>query len=346
MTPGVADLVDPRVAARFAARFAAAGPLDGSYLLDDLDAHFAALVAEAEPLVEEETGFAVGSPSTSRVLSRGEWASANVDSMLQLLAPLLERWDERVAGNPAVAVARMAYRPALGAQMGAVLGFLSRRVLGQYDVLVAGGNEVWFVGANIVAMERRFGFIPRDFRLWVVLHELTHRAQFEFNPWLREHFLASVREFLGSVEMDLGSFLARALEVLRNPRDEKPPGLRLLGPEQRARFDRLQAFMSVVEGHGSFVMDRIAERRIPTHARIRGTLRSSVASAPLMTKILYRLLGLDLKRKQYEEGQRFFDDVTAAAGRPGVTACFRGPEALPSLEEIRSPEAWLERVRA
>lgn len=341
-SPSGRSLID--VAARVATRLAARGPLDGSYLMEGVAESLAGLVAEAEPLVAEETGFEASSPAAARVLGRAEWAAANVDSILTLMAPLLEKAEHRMAEAPFGGFARRAYRPALGAQLGAALGFLSHKVLGQYDVLVGRTDEVWFVGPNIVLLERRLGFVPRDFRLWVALHELTHRAQFEGNPWLRPHFLTSVHELLASLEMDARTLVERALEAARHPEDPTPIGVRMLAPDQREQFDRLQALMTVVEGHGNFVMDRVAARVIPTQARMRRTLRAQAAAAGPVAKLIQRLLGLDLKRRQYEEGQAFFEAVDRAAGKQGVAACFGSPERLPAPDEIASPERWIQRV--
>lgn len=335
-------LVDVDVAARFAARFASGGPLDRSYLMDGLDRHLEALTAEAYPLVAAETGFILDTPPIARVLSRNEWAAANIESMVGLMTPLLERIEEKLAANPAGDLARLAYRPLLGVQLGTILGLLSHRVLGQYDVLVAASDEVWFVGTNIVLMERRMGFVPRDFRLWVVLHEVTHRAQFQGNPWLRDYFLELVQDLFDSVQLDPRSFFERVVETIRHPEADLP--VAILGPEHREKFDKLQAFMSVIEGHGNFVMDRIAEGLIPTQPRMKRTLQARAAASGPIAKLLRRLLGLELKRQQYEQGQNFFNAVYEAGGSDAVRATFSSPEALPALEEIQDPSRWLHRV--
>jgi coenzyme F420 biosynthesis associated uncharacterized protein len=208
---------------------------------------------------------------------------------------------------------------------------------------------VWFVGPNVVITERRFGFVPRDFRLWVATHELTHRAQFEGNAWLRGYFGGLVHDLLSSLELQPMSLLERALKVVGSsgsPGSDDgttPIGVRLLDEDQRRIFNRLQAMMSVVEGHGNFLMDAVGAATIPTQARMRRSLQSGSWEGPL-GKVMRRLLGLDLKRAQYEEGQKFFDAVSAAAGRDGVRAVFASAESLPTLEEIRSPELWLARI--
>jgi coenzyme F420 biosynthesis associated uncharacterized protein len=340
--PG-AQLIDLTVASKVAARVAAAGALQGSYLLDDLEASLAALVAEAESLVAEETQWGALPPASALVLSRSAWADANIESMLVIIDPLLDKVEDRIGDRPGARLARLASGPALGVQLGTVLGFLSRHVLGQYDLIVGRPHEVWFVGPNLVQTERRFGFVPRDFRLWVALHELTHRAQFEGTPWLREHFLGMVRTLLGSLEVDARVLLARVLEASRRPGTDPFP-FRILEPGQRELFEQLQALMTVIEGHGNFVMDRIGQEVIPTQDRMRRTLRDVQSSSGPVARIVSKLLGLDLKRRQYEEGQHFFERVFARGGSEAVRRTFTAPQALPSMQEVRSPETWLRRT--
>lgn len=334
---------DIRNAAKFAARIATAAGVESTYLLEDLEDDFAALIAEADPAVQEETGFILSTPTRPRIMSRGEWASANVDSMLVLLVPLLKRIEQKVA-RPMSGLASLAYRPVLGAQMGAVLGFLSQRVLGQYDVFSEQRDEVWFIGANVVTMERRFGFVPRDFRLWIALHELTHRAQFEGNPWLARYFLDEINGLLEALDLDARSFFRRAVGRLTSSRENGAPwAISLLDSDQKKKFDELQAFMSVIEGHGNFIMDRIAFRTIPSADRMRRTLRGAVPTG-IAARVIGKMLGLDMKKRQYEEGQEFFDQLMEKGGRDATAAVFKSHEMLPSLDEVRSPEKWLARA--
>lgn len=343
----MSNLVDVAVANRFAARFASPGALAQSYLLDGLQESFEEIVREAEPLIAEESGFRPAEPAVARVLTREEWATANVTSMLELMSPLLDKVQHKMAsrGTPG---ARMAYGAALGAQLGTVLGFLSQRVLGQYDILMAHQNQVWFVGPNIVLMERQYGFIPRDFRLWVALHELTHRAQFEANGWVRPYFLSLVSQMIGSMDLDAKTLMDRMAGALKpaakNGDPATPLAFRLLEPAQLEIFNRLQAFMSVIEGHGNFVMDRAAGNRIPSQPRMSAVLRGGGTIVGPVAKIIGKLLGFELKKAQYVQGQKFFEAVYAAAGRAAVSACFESEEKLPSLEEVRAPELWLKRL--
>lgn len=344
MTPSpssAGDLIDVGLAKRVASRLASSGLLPSSYLLHDIEQQMSSLVQEASPLVEEETGFHPQGEARAVLMSRAEWAAANIGGITSLMAPFLSRVEEKMEEGRGGVLARRAYRPALGLQLGAVMGFISQRVLGQYDLLSARAGEIWFVGTNLVVMERRMGFVPRDFRLWVAMHEVTHRVQFEANPWLGDHFLSSVKELMESIPLDLGSLLGRLSEAVRSK--EGSPAPALLGGRERKLFEDLQGFMSLIEGHANFVMDRAAEGKIPTQPRMRRTLRSRAALEGPLATFLRRLLGLDLKRMQYEEGQRFVECIFEKGGRPAVATCFSSPQILPTLDEIRSPDRWLAR---
>lgn len=344
----MSGLVDEAVASKFAAMFAQPGSLDQSYLLDGLQESFEELTREAEPLIAEESGFVSPHPAVARVLNRQEWASANVTSMLELMSPLLDKMQKRMDTTQVFPGAKFAYKAALGAQLGTVLGFLSQRVLGQYDILMGHQNQVWFVGPNIVMMERRFGFLPRDFRLWIVLHELTHRSQFEANPWVRPHFMGLVNQMLDSMDVDAKTLAERMLSSFKpngkSGDDGTPIVFRMLQPEQLEIFNTLQAFMSVIEGHGNFVMDRVGEGRIPSMPRMTQALRGGGTVGSPLARLIAKVLGFELKKAQYVQGQLFFDAVYASAGSPGVKAVFHSVEALPTLEEVKSPERWLSRV--
>lgn len=337
-------LIDERVATRVAARLSSQSPLDGSYLLEGLDEQLAALVGQAEPMIKAETGFAFPPGAKAVVMSRSQWASANVAPMLQLMGPLLEKAEEKMKRAPVSPLASLAYGPMLGAQIGAVLAFLSQRVLGQYD-LIGHAGEVWFVGPNLVLTERRFGFVPRDFRLWVAVHELTHRAQFTGNPWMQRYFHEQVGGLLEVMDFDASRALRRLADGMRTPGRDGGLMIGLLEPEQLERFNKLQAFMSVIEGHANFVMDRVAESHIPTQPRMRATLKSGATAGGVVAKLLSKLLGLDLKKAQYRQGQDFFEALQKEAGAGAVAACFESAENLPSMDEIRDPQSWLLRLR-
>jgi coenzyme F420 biosynthesis associated uncharacterized protein len=234
---------------------------------------------------------------------------------------------------------------------------LSTRVLGQYDLLlteeaIEDQDIVYFVGPNVVTLEQRYGFEPREFRLWLALHEVTHRCQFTAIPWMRDHFLSLVEEGLGSLDPDPSRF-AEALKRLteeiragRNPlRDNGALGL-VATPEQLEGLHRIQALMSLLEGHGDVTMDRAGAAAIPSAARFSEVLRQRRNQTKGPAKLLLQLIGMEAKFRQYEEGEKFIAAVEKSGGPKLLDRAWRGPEWLPSLTEIRDPSVWISRVGA
>lgn len=322
-------------------------PLEGTYHETRLRRDAPGLVARASELVSEETGLTGSGVPEVEVVSRGEWAETNVASFTRLLAPAEERLGAYTGVGSGIA------GRVVGAEMGAVLGFLSRKVLGQYElVLPTGdgdfGDSVLFVGGNILKMERDHSFRPDEFRFWVALHESTHRLQFLGVPWLRGYFLGLVDQLVASASPEPGR-IARVGAQLQEAAAAGEPlfdeaglfGL-LASPEQREVIDRVQALMSLLEGHGHVVMDRIGERELVTQRRMSRILKARRADK--RTAAFMRLIGLELKLKQYELGERFIDGVEDRASWEALSLAWESPEALPTLDEIADPEAWLKRV--
>jgi len=206
------------------------------------------------------------------------------------------------------------------------------------------------VGPNILALEKRFAFPPREFRLWLALHEVTHRAQFTGVPWLRTHYLGLVDEVLGAVDPDPKRFIAALGRVVDDLRDGRRPledgGLAavLASPEQRVALDRVAGLMSLLEGHGDVTMDRAGADQIPSAARFGRVLRQRRQQANGLARLLQRLLGLEAKLAQYEQGERFIEAVEAVGGPSVLDAVWEDPARLPTLAEIRDPAGWLARV--
>jgi coenzyme F420 biosynthesis associated uncharacterized protein len=341
------------VAERVAIRVAGHDPLEGSYLYDSLDPDLREFTAQAEVLVERETGLrSLAGPARVRVTDRPGWVRANVASFRRLLRPLTERLGQRLGAGTVASVGRSL----AGAEVGALLGWMSTRVLGQYDLLVIESEDlddqdiVYYVGPNILSLEKRYGFPPREFRLWLALHEVTHRAQFTGVPWMRQHFLTLVESSLAAFDPDPKRFVAalrRALDQIRagqNPLDEGGLVTLFAGPEQHAILQRIQGLMSLLEGHGDLTMDRAGADLIPSAGRFRQVLHQRrQSSGP--ARLVQKLVGMEAKLRQYQEGEEFLETVERA--NPGVfDLIWRGPEWLPSLDEIRHPDRWLARVAA
>jgi len=246
-------------------------------------------------------------------------------------------------------------RSVAGTELGVLLGYVARRVLGQYDLLVPDedgsptDDRVYYVGANVLGLEKKFAFRPVDFRLWIALHEVTHRAQFTGVPWLRDYFLTQVHELVGGLDPDPGMMFAaigRATEAVRQGRS--PVGERglvgLLGSEeQQQAMDRMQALMSLLEGHGNAVMNQLGAQMIDGQERMASVL-STRRNARGFTALFHRLMGLEMKMRQYEVGEAFVEAVTNEAGFRALDAAWQGSQNLPTLAELAAPTDWLTRV--
>jgi coenzyme F420 biosynthesis associated uncharacterized protein len=248
-------------------------------------------------------------------------------------------------------------RTVAGTQLGLMLAYMATRVLGQYDLLINDETPedqdlVSYVGPNIVAVEEQYGFAPSQFRLWLALHEVTHRLQFTAVPWLRDHFVAQVSELLGPLSGDPAGFadvvkrVATEVRAGRNPsRDAGVIGM-LATPEQRAALSKISGMMSLLEGHGDVTMDRAGASEVPGAAHFSKVLHERRTQARGFNRLVSKLLGLDAKMRQYAEGERFVEAVEAAGGPALLARVWEGPEWLPSLEEIRDPAAWAARAGA
>ena len=271
--------------------------------------------------------------------------------MRRLLAPLTARVGERMAGSRVAPIGRRV----AGTETGVLLGYLAQRVLGQYDLLVldddAAADAVYYVGGNILALEKRFAFRPRDFRLWIAIHEVTHRAQFTGVPWMKPYYLSLVESTLSSIDPDprrLVQALARAADEFRNGRNPLDDGglvALLASDEQRGALANVQALMSLLEGHGNSVMNQLGREHVAGQARMARVLHARRQSAG-MAAFLQKLVGLESKMRQYEVGEAFVAAVEREAGPAAIDAAWRGPEFLPTIDELSHPNDWLARVDA
>jgi coenzyme F420 biosynthesis associated uncharacterized protein len=355
---GSSSPIDWRRAEQVATRVAARTPslqvmVDPGWLEDR--------AAEAEDRVEAETGLrAAGGRPEIQLIDRAEWIRANIASFRQLLTPLLDRWAERSQGKsdgrssrPLGGVALGATRQLAGAEVGLLLGWMSTRVLGQYDVLLdrgTGDDAVYLVGPNLAGLEERFGFDPDQFRMWVLLHELTHRAQFTGVPWMRPYFVGLVDESLRHANPDPAALLDALKATVKKPaearervRENGVIGL-IAGDEQRATLARVGGLMSLLEGHGDVTMDRAAGDAVPDAERFGAVLRERRRNASPIAKFVQRLIGLEAKMNQYAAGERFIAAIEAHGGPRLVDRCWESAENLPTLEEIRDPQRWLARA--
>ena len=356
----MAEAVAWDLAAKVASRVAGRAPGASPAVLAALQTDFEELTAEAEGLVTAATGLrSFAGPARARVTDRAGWVDANIASFRRLLAPLLARIETKLdetGSSPVGRVMQPVGRVITATQIGTLLGWMSTRVIGQYDLLLMEEERpedqdiVYYVGPNVLGLENRFAFPPREFRLWVALHEVTHRAQFTGVPWMRDHFLSLVEGSMAAADPDPKRFveaLKKAIDMARSGRNPLDDGLvaLLATPEQREVLDKVQGLMSLLEGHGDVTMDRAALDRIPSAARFSEVLRMRRQQASMPARLLQQVIGLEAKMRQYEEGEKFIATVEASGGPSLLARVWEGPDRLPALGEIREPVRWIDRMR-
>jgi coenzyme F420 biosynthesis associated uncharacterized protein len=352
-------MIDWEVAVSTGVRWARPGPQVSLGDARRTVAELRELAREVAEPVQEVTGM-VSAEEVGRVavVDRPGWIRANVDGFRVVLEPLVEQLRNR----PQAEQARSSVLSGVGSrvtgiQAGLILAYLSGRVLGQYELFLPpddAGNgslgRLTLVAPNIVMIERELGVDPHDFRRWVCLHEETHRLQFTAVPWLREYVQGQMTEFLLASELDPGAILGR----LRAAADAMAGAVRggdggslieaVVSPGQREIMDRLTAVMTLVEGHGDYVMDAVGPQVVPSVEQIRERFTARRGSPGRIEQTLRRLLGIDLKMKQYAEGSAFVKTVVETAGMAAFNKVWTSPDTLPTRAELARPGQWLERV--
>ncbi|MFL4475602.1 zinc-dependent metalloprotease [Paeniglutamicibacter sp. MACA_103] len=368
-------LINWDLAATTAAKLVGAGPsLTGTEIaavVDDLRAKAEASVEH----VHRITGLAAARDlrdSQVLIVDRPGWAKANTQSFEAMLGPAMENL-AKTRGEKISEATQVLSSTATGVEMGAILAFMSSKVLGQYDPFAGllradlpAGGRLMLVAPNIVAIERELKVDTDDFRLWVTLHEQTHRVQFAAAPWLREHLQSKIAELLASLLAEpeaLGERLrAAASEVMRGKKDLKAAGAESGGTgaataetgllaslrtgEQKQILSHITAVMSLLEGHANVVMDAVDSSIVPSVRTIRQRFGARGKDRGMVEKWLRKLLGLDAKMRQYADGQRFVSRAVKLMGMEGFNRVWEGPENLPTEHELHHPEQWVARMGA
>lgn len=341
-------LVDWKTASSIGRNLAGSGPTLTPDERAALRRDVAVSVDESTDLVVACTGLSRAAvPARAWTMSRGEWIDANMRSLERAIEPMVVR---TIAAQGVARPGAVRSRT-LAAQVGGLFGYVSRKVLGQYDPFLPPDDEglIYVVGPNVAEAEQRMGLDRADFRMWLALHEVTHRVQFAAAPWLRGHILTSIDSYLSMTQLDL----RRALDNMRRAAGELRDGgeVRTLGviyalmtDEQRTLFHRMQATMSLIEGHASYVMNAVGAERLATFERLRTALHERRRVGNL-ERTFQQAIGFDHKVKQYGTGERFVDEVVRLAGMDAFNVVWVTPGNLPTGEEIAEPARWLARVR-
>lgn len=284
------------------------------------------------------------------VVDRPTWIAMNADSMGAMLNPAFEQiMSKRGAPAATNGIGASIGGKVTGAEAGALLAFMSSKVLGQYDLAPGGTPALLLVAPNLLQVQRDLDVDPEDFRTWVCMHEETHRVQFTAVPWLRDHMVEQAR----TLATDMAPDQDRMQELAKSLREKLPEVLSsgsggitdlVTTPEQREKLARITAVMSLLEGHADVVMDDVGPAHIPSVAEIRTKFTERRKGAGAVDKMLRRLLGLEAKMRQYKDGAKFVRGVQERVGVDGFNAIWTSPETLPQPLEITDPAAWVTRV--
>jgi coenzyme F420 biosynthesis associated uncharacterized protein len=340
----VGRTVDWRFAATVGERLARPGPPSTDYTRRQVVDNLAAAAKAAEPPVREVTGLHTDDAvPDARIVDRPGWIRAAAESM-RVMTGGTDKPRGVITGR------------VTGAQTGAVLAFVASGILGQYDPFTDGGCLL-LVYPNVIAVERQLRVEPSDFRLWVCLHEVTHRVQFTANPWLSDYMSQALSVLTQESGDDVAQVMSRLADFVRG-RGESSHGepeahstgvlglVRAVQSEpQRKALDQLLVLGTLLEGHADHVMDAVGPVVVPSVATIRRRFDDRRhRKQPPLQRLLRALLGIDAKLSQYTRGKAFVDHVVGRVGMKGFNTVWTGPETLPLPAEIEDPQRWIDRA--
>ncbi|SEH60731.1 putative hydrolase/uncharacterized protein, coenzyme F420 biosynthesis associated [Mycolicibacterium rutilum] len=345
----VGRAVDWKFAATVGEKLARPGPAVTSYTRNQVIEQLSEAARSAELPVREVTGLNEGGEiPEARIVDRPQWIRAATQSM-RVMTGGHDDGDSK-AGSISGRIT--------GAQTGAVLAFVSSGILGQYDPFGPDHGELLLVYPNVVAVERQLRVQPYDFRLWVCLHEVTHRVQFRANPWLAEHMSRALGVLTEESSDDVAQVVSRLAEFVRRRREPsnngeaEPNSAGMVGllravqsPPQREALDQLLVLGTLLEGHADHVMDAVGPAVVPSVATIRRRFdERRQRKQPPLQRVVRALLGFDAKLSQYTRGKAFVDAVVGKVGMARFNAIWTAPETLPLPTEIDEPQLWIDRV--
>jgi coenzyme F420 biosynthesis associated uncharacterized protein len=327
-----------------------------------LDRYYGELVARCIPIVSEYTGTELPDDGERTfAFDRVDWINANLEGFKRMFAPIEALEASKEARNALGKLWSGVNQSILSYEVGLLLGYMARRVLGQYDLALLGREPVtstgnlYYVEPNIKGVEAKLGLPREDFRMWLALHETTHAFEFEAHPWVRLHFNGLLDRYMGFLKQD-AEYLRQGIQGLkvfanrvrgRETNSANGSGSwieALMVDEQRALFSEMQALMCVIEGYSNHVMNAVGRTLLPTYEMISRKFEERQKQRSQVDQLFARLTGLDVKMEQYRAGERFIDDVVRQRGHAFAHRVWDKPEHLPTMEEIRNPDKWISRI--
>lgn len=327
-----------------------------------LSESYGKMVDDCVPLISEytQTTLPEGARETF-AFDRVDWIHANLAGFQRMFAPI----EELDAGpgqnrNPVSKFVGGVNQAVLSAEIGLLLGYMAKRVLGQYDLALLGrepvsAGKLYFVEPNIKGIERKLNLPQQDFRMWLALHETTHAFEFEAYPWVREHFNGLLERYMGFMRED-AEYLRQGVEGVKvlakriregnngNGDDSGTWIESFMNAEQRALFAEMQAMMCVIEGYSNHVMNAVGRDLLPNYDYISRKFEERQKERSAGEQLFARLTGLNVKMEQYRQGEAFVNAIVERHGREAIDWLWTGPETMPSMAEIRDPSQWTERI--
>ncbi len=361
---GLADpdrLIDWDLATKVAIRASGRTPSLHPGARAQIQARYEAMLREIEGPIAAYIGNELSLANTAvEVLDRPGWIRANMFNFRYLLQPVEDFYKESLGASRASAPFgfQNAARMMLSSQIGVLVGYLSRRVLGQYDVALLGeepvnGGRLFFVEPNMRQVETTLGVPPDELRLWIALHEATHAHEFELYPWVRRYLNASLRQYLKLLIDDMrgrdsgeSTMLTLINRFVGNLRSGHTVLNALMTPQQRELMSRLQALMSLAEGYSNHVMNHVGKEVLPNFDLIHQRVEHRQRDRSQIEQLFLKITGLSLKMEQYRQGEHFVDYVVRERSISFANRAWQSPEALPTEAEIRDPDLWIRRMEA
>ena len=332
-------------------------PISNPWVARKLRSSYEEMVQTAEGPIAAYTGTSLPSAGTSvQVVNRQEWIAANVANFRYLFEPVEEIYSEVGSRGSIVPGMAQLSQLAVSSQIGLLLGYLSQRVLGQYDMSLLGkepitSGKLYFVEQNIESIARSLEIPGEEFRLWIVLHESTHAHEFECFPWLRDYMNHTLRAYLDCILQEVrrsssgsglgATLLPRMVENLRSGRSILES---VMTPRQQEYMNHMQALMCLLEGYSNHVMNSVGRQVMPHYQEIKKAMDSRQKERSQAEKLFLKLTGLSMKMEQYRLGEQFVDRVVEARGIQFVNRAYDGPDSLPTMDEVLHPERWIARI--